>query len=105
MTEKLQTTIIPAAPGWYVAMLVEATKPEEDDIFDFQPIIAWGILGDDDVGYVEFGCIPITLAGPQRRLSHHLIKSPDGKFFDEGEGGPVCDDEDDALKMLRRRYD
>jgi hypothetical protein len=68
MTEKLQTTIIPA--GWYVATLMEG-KPGANgwsDGLSLTPIIAWDVQREDrrhgehdELRRLRYDAVPITL--------------------------------------------
>ena len=98
MTETLQATI-PAHPNWFVARFVEAQKPDKKDLLDLEPIIAWEVWREDDRTWV----LPITLDGTQHLNLLCLIKDPSGKFLEDGIA--ICNDEEEALKVLRRRYD
>ena len=98
MTKTLQATI-PAHPNWFVARFVEVQKPNKRDVLDLEPIIAWEVWREDEHTWV----LPITLDGTQILTLLCLIKDPSGKFHEDGIA--VCNDEEEALKMLRRRYD
>jgi hypothetical protein len=91
MAEKLQATIIPAAPGWYVATLVEGKPGAKGwpDGLSLEPIIAWDVQREDgrhgehdDLRRLWYGAVPIT---PNTNNVHHfgnpwVIKAPDGSY-------------------------
>jgi hypothetical protein len=106
MTETLQATI-PAHPNWYVARFIPAEKPDEKDLIDLEPVIAWEVWRDDEAAWHASGAswvLPITIGGRQQLNWFSFLKSPDGNFIDDS-GWPACDDTESALKTLRCRFD
>jgi hypothetical protein len=104
--ETLEPTIIPAAPGWYVAQYFSAVEHQNEKI-ELYPIIAWRVwTGSPKVpgqqarrGYAS----PITMEGTSRP-PYSVIKSPDGRFFEFGSNTPFCH-EHQVLEKLRDWYD
>jgi hypothetical protein len=73
-----QFTIIPALPGWFVAMFfVGASDGEDETIPNLRPIIAWNIKRSED-GTHEVQ--PLTTEGNHPAYDDWAIKHPDGRF-------------------------
>jgi hypothetical protein len=104
-------TIIPAGPGWYVAVLIpgchnNADESENwDDGLALQPIVAWEIERYQQPDHtrwkrhVSHDVTPLTTEGSRGDYSNPwAIKCPDGKF---AVNGVMRDNEADAIQELK----
>jgi hypothetical protein len=118
MTESRTQTIVPALPGWYVALFMEAvTLPSgesRDACFSLEPIIAWEIerhvfpyhpvagrpAGEHGVSH---DVNPITVNGNMLTgtANEWAIKRPDGTF--EIPGDCSCVDETSMIAEFKSR--
>jgi hypothetical protein len=96
MASNITLTVVPAAPGWYVAQLIEGGISGGitlDDRLALDPIVAWEIKRDEtpySPRSARHGetCVlhtvePLTIDGNMLHLfpsSMWAVKSPDGKF-------------------------
>src|SRR5262249_22539809 len=101
MGRKTQTTIIPAQPGWRLALYSEAFTDVNGKRYkhrvDYGEIIAWDII-DDDVRYV----LPITTdATIINKDDQWALVRPDGVYVDGWDGFEIGD-ETDALRQFKR---
>ena len=109
MEERTRSTV-PAAPGWFVAMLIEAGSEGGESFFSLKPIVAWEIErcsgplhpsagGRPGEHYVEHSVEPITIDGNMNHYRNQwAIKRPDGQF--EIPGDCTLENEADAIRHL-----
>jgi hypothetical protein len=92
-------TIIPAQPGWYLAILIEADDDDakSDDHLELQPVIAWSIKHDENEGLFV---LPITATKNVAQSELWAIKTPDGTF--ETVYGGTADTEEQTLQTLKQ---
>jgi hypothetical protein len=112
MTETTTRTIIPALPGWYVALYVIPVRATDPARFLLDPIVAWEITGREgpkDRHFASSGerihaTIAITLDGNAEKM-HNIwaTKTPDGKFNFVAEC--TCDNEAEALEYAKQLHD
>lgn len=87
--DKITTTIVPAAPGWYMGQLPSIA---ETSGLDYRPIIAWEIERDQEPRYPKSGrqaqktCFrpfPICAYGLTIRWENdtYALRSPDGNYW------------------------
>ena len=116
MTASKTRTVIPALPGWYVAVLIEGDEGHGDELV-FDPIVAWEVERYEEPYHqiakrppgemcVTHGVIPITLEGDPSGANPWAIKTPDGKL--DIPGDRVVDTEADCIRelgsILQSRY-
>src|SRR5262245_43087844 len=96
-------TIIPAQPGWHVAMLLAANEISEAEL-ELYGIIAWEITRDED------DCLnvqPLTACGSMEGvLNEWSIKRPDGQHEMGPMGSEACLAHGDkqAIRLLVERH-
>jgi hypothetical protein len=105
-------TIIPAEPGWFVAVFIEAGETSEA-CFVYDPIIAWEIrrarahyhpIANQKSTFVHCDVYPITVGERVDTMDGgqpKLIKRPDGCYEDVG--NCTFGSEQDAIKELSER--
>ena len=109
MTDKITRTVIPAAPGWFVAIVLTGQPTE----FSHEPIVAWSVEeyseDDPDNGYVQYATIPITIdpnANDYCRRNHSCVKwmlrDPAGIYRDEGSEWATADAALKYIEVLRQ---
>jgi hypothetical protein len=114
VSEKIYNrTVVPAPPGWYVAVLVVGGTDGKEtwpDRLDLDPIIAWEIERTEQdyhpsanrppgIRAVHHSVIPLTLEGNHETRSDWCVKTPDGKF--EFVHVASFDKEEDVIKELK----
>lgn len=111
MEEKTTYTTIPAQPGWYISILLEAYDEDPASLQD-EPVIAWEIERSEEVdhhgaSYVSRDARPLTadfelnggtISGGVTIGNHWVIKRPDGKYLVPGDC--VLDNDAAALAYL-----
>ena len=92
-------TIIPAPPGWQLALFAPADKNGEAE-FVYTPIIAWAI---NEGGANGFTVKPITLESSGEL---NMLRTPEGLFVCATEDtAEVYDNETEALERAQREHD
>jgi hypothetical protein len=100
--DRTMNTIIPAAPGWYVALFVPANEHGPAWLSD-HPIVAWDIERSDGPIRGQPGerwsyreATPVLLDGDFHRYGNQrAIKAPDGKYYTAD--GPTLSNEAEAI--------
>jgi hypothetical protein len=111
MVERTITrTIVPALPGWHVAILIKAAKDgTEPASLALDPIIAWEITRTEQPYHpsvsrpgetcVTHDVIPLTIDGNREHcVNRWAIKRPDGKF--EIPEYYTCENEQETIAAL-----
>jgi hypothetical protein len=91
MTNKDEHYIVPATPGWFVAIYVEGGKDYEEYL-RLEPIIAWETqreertVSDSRMGHLGDHCLnhdvmPLTIDGNMNWRNSWAIKRPDGSYY------------------------
>jgi hypothetical protein len=106
-----QHTVIPALPGWYVALYIEGGEVNGkrwDDYLSLDPIVAWEIERHDHSKGPDWDrCVshyfnPLTVDGNMDGAGNlWAIKTPDGKFtipMDQTVGS-----EDELIAVFREK--
>ena len=107
--KEVTRTVIPALPGWYVAIFQEAGEQEAEkweDSFYLQPILAWETKRHDRQDEsVFYSTWPITLqdGNMENSTQQWAVKTPDGVF--EFVACATCDTEAQALAYARERHE
>jgi hypothetical protein len=109
--ENTTHTIIPALPGWYVALYIPEDNSPKDDSLHLCPIVAWDIERTE--GGIDrwarplktrVNATPITLEGSMEDwVNDQAIKTPDGKYALVGDTD--YDTEAELIAELRRARD
>lgn len=83
-------SIIPAAPGWFAAQVVEGDTPEDVGIF-YEPIVAWFVTVNE-VGLSRYAgdALPITA---NDGVHEGAIRRPDRSLFSPH----VCPETEETL--------
>jgi hypothetical protein len=78
---KMSTTIIPAAPGFYVLKFYSGYLDEF--VVEREPVIAWAVIGSDDVESMR--CNVITPMETYNSPYDCSILCLDGKLLEQGD--------------------
>jgi hypothetical protein len=60
MKETKNVTIVPAAPGWSVAIAMRDPNTKALTEFDHEPVVAWAVERYHDSDCAEYSAVPIT---------------------------------------------
>jgi hypothetical protein len=92
----MSSTIIPAAPGWYLSIISGSPATLSDS-----PIVAWEIKHERMHGDGKIQCYadPICVNEAHWSDNVQVIHAPDGKYYCFGDG-PIFDSAEAVLKYL-----
>jgi hypothetical protein len=100
-------TIIPAEPGWQIAICLEAYE-EEPHRFVYEHVVAWEIQRERRSNcagrfYVRRHVIPLTIDGDEHDEEDFWLKRPDGLFDQPYNTAGGCT-EQEALASCSKRH-